>query len=195
MVSSKLLQWLVQEEASVVPALFKPVQFLAIRKLAAGKRLSDNEKRYVRGKMKKKLDIMERLSAREWDADGLKATLSILDTYYITGLAALKYHGYGWYYDVRVIEVINTKIEGMLRIEGQRVKFIRAKSIARSKVVIDKETGLKYATNEQIIRDVSLTKNQYTKMVWTNMAERYRRIFSKRAASRQQKINYAQYGV
>lgn len=60
------------------------------------------------------------------------------------------------YFEPKVIEVINTKIEGSIR--------------------IDEKTGLKYATNEQIIKDTSITKNEYTKNIWMQMLSRYKNI-------------------
>ena len=113
--------------------------------------------------------------------DEYSIMLNNIGSYYITGLEALKHNGYGWYYEPKIIEIINTKIEGRLALKSKNVKFIRVKSISNSRITIDKEDGLKYATNEQIIKDVSFTKNSYTKAVWSQMFERYKKMFAKAA--------------
>ena len=55
-----LIKRLVEMEDLVVPALFKPVQFGILKKLNACKKLTENENRYLRGKMKAKLNILMR---------------------------------------------------------------------------------------------------------------------------------------
>ncbi len=45
--------------------------------------------------------------------------------------------------------------------------------------IIDELTGLKYATNEQVIKDTKYTKNKYAELVWKNMLNRYGKQFVK----------------
>ena len=52
MANQQLIRKLVNFEEVVVPTLFKPVQFNIIKKLNTGKKLTENEKRYLRGNMR-----------------------------------------------------------------------------------------------------------------------------------------------
>ncbi len=187
-------------EDSVVPTLFKPVQFGILKKLNKGTELNENEKRYLRGKMKDKLNLLDEFIEGKKEIKVNYITfLSSLSSYYITGLEAVKYNGYGWYFDTKVIEVINTKIEGKLVIGDKTLKSIRVKSITNSDYTIDKKTGLKYATNEQILKDTKITKNGYTKSVWKQLLSRYGKLFLR--SYRKYKIlkpihiDYSKYGV
>jgi hypothetical protein len=163
--------------------------------------LTENEKRYLRGNLGKKLEFLEEFYEENHDVDELEQFLNIIDSYYITGLRALQYHGFGWYYTTKIIEIINTRIEGKIRLKNITLKFYRIKSIAKSDFVVDKSTGLKYATNEQIIQDTKYTKNDYTKWVWKNMLNRYWKQFVKnpnkfREYHYQKKdIDYSLFGV
>ena len=69
--------------------------------------------------------------------------------------------------------------EGKIRLKNVTLKFYRVKSIGKSDIIVDGTTGLKYATNEQIIADTKYTKNNYTKLVWKNMLNRYWKQFVK----------------
>src|SRR3989344_3560391 len=192
--NQKIIQKLVNQEDLVVPTLYKQVQFNIIKKLSKGKKLNENEKRYLRGNIKKKLQIIENLNIEI--EDEYISFLNNLNTYYITGLEALKYNGYGWYFKTKIIEIINTKIQGKLIFPDKILKLIRVKSITNSKITVDKETGLKYATNKQIIKDTKITRNDYTKMVWNNMFLRYKELFAKDYPIQKGKIiNYLEYGV
>ncbi len=201
MANYQLIRKLAESEDKVVPTLFKPVQFKIIKKMNAGKKLTENEKRYLRGKMKEKLVALEELASKEEANDSAGSLLDNLDSYYITGLEALRHNGYGWYFEAKIIEVINTRIEGTIRIAGNIFKFIRVKSIEKSEYSIDKKTGLKHATNEQIFNDAKLTKNEYVKNVWVQMLSRYRKMFVEhydkfnQFIPREKQINYAKYGV
>jgi len=176
-----LIRKIVEMEDLVVPTLFKPVQFSILKKLDLGKKLDENEKRYLRGKMKEKLNLINMLLAsKNQEIEDYIVFLDSLGSYYITGLEALKHNGFGWYFDVKVIEVINTKIEGKLRIGDKTFKLVRAKSITNSTYDVDKKTGLKYATNEQIFKDSRITKNRYTVSVWKQMLSRYGKMFIKK---------------
>src|SRR3989338_1063251 len=127
MANQQLVRKLAESEELVVPALFKPVQFNIIKKINAGKKLTENEKRYLRGKMRKKLIALENLESKQIPAESLNVILSSIGSYYITGLEALKHNGYGWYFEPKSIEVLNTRIEGTIRISGNIFKFIRVK--------------------------------------------------------------------
>jgi hypothetical protein len=200
--NQSLLRQLVELKDGVVPALFKPVQFNILKKLSVGKKLTENEQRYLRGNMKSKLNILMRLmesKPREVGRD--IAVLESLGSYYITGLEALKHNGYGWYFKPKRIEVINTKIEGSMKFADKIVQCIRVKSIKHSRFSIDKKTGLKYATNEQIIKDIRRIKNEYTERVWKQMLSRYGNLFVKNKQQfktylqEDQTVDYAVYGV
>ena len=201
MVNQQLISRLVNFENIVVPTLFKPIQFNILKKLNIGKKLNNNEKRYLRGNMKDKLHLLEELESKEETSNPINIFLNSVSSYYITGLEALKRNGYGWYFQPKVIEVINTKIEGRIRIENRMLKLIRVKSIENSKYTVDKKAGLKYATNEQIIKDVGITKNEYTKKIWIQMLSRYKKMFAKNynklksLIPKQRIINYEKFGV
>lgn len=178
MANQQLIRKLADSEEVVVPTLFKPVQFNIIKKMNAGKKLTDNEKRYLRGKLGEKLIALEELESKEQTNGSASILLNSISSYYITGLEALKHNGYGWYFETKATEVMNTRIEGAVRISGNLFKFIRVKSIENGKFSIDKKTGLKYAANEQIFNDAKLTKNKYVKNVWAQMLSRYGKMFA-----------------
>jgi hypothetical protein len=127
--------------------------------------------------------------------------LNIINTYYITGFEALKYNGFGWYYKTKIIEIINTRLQGKIRLNMFTLKFYRVRSINYSDFIIDKKTGLKYATNEQIIQDIKYTKNQYTELVWRNMLNRYRKQFVEKPdkypkyLDTEEVVDYSKFGV
>ena len=201
MANQQLIRKLVNFEEVVVPTLFKPVQFNIIKKLNTGKKLTENEKRYLRGNMRKKLNLLEELENKEGLSNSANLLLNSISSYCITGLEALRHNGYGWYFEPKVIEVINTKIEGNVKIVGKTLKFIRVKSIRNSSYIVDEKTGLKYATNEQIIKDTRITKNEYTKNVWMQMLSRYKNMFIrdyskfKHLMPQEKIIDYAEFGV
>ncbi len=197
-----LIQKLVEMEDTVVPTLFKPVQFNILKKLDKGKKLTENEKRYLRGKMKNKLNLLSRfMAAKMEEAGDYVVFLDSLGSYYITGLDALKHNGFGWYFKPKIIEIINTKIQGKVSISNKTLKLIRVKSIKNSRFSIDQKTGLKYATNEQIIKDIKITKNEYAKSVWRQMLTRYGNFFIKNYnkfkpyIQKPRIIDYKKYGV
>jgi len=199
--NQRIIHKLVRTEDIVVPTLFKPVQFNVLKKLDAGKKLTENEKRYLRGKMKDKLNMLARFTAGKEERRDYIMFLDNLDSYYITGLEALKHNGFGWYFKPKITEVINTKIEGKVSISNKTLRFIRVKSIKNSKFSVDKKTGLKYATNEQIIKDAKITKNEYAERVWKQMISRYGRFFIKNYnkfkpyTQKPRIIDYTKYGI
>lgn len=201
MANQQLIRKLAESEEAVVPVLFKPVQFKIIKKLSKGKKLTENEKRYLRGNMKEKLKALEQLKLEEHAKDSASAFLDSIGSYYITGLEALKHNGYGWYFNPKSIEVMNTRIEGSIRITGAHFKFIRLKSIEGSEYIVDKETGLKYAANEQVFKDAKFTKNEYAQNVWLQMLSRYGKLFVKNAGKfkdllpEEKEADYAKFGV
>ena len=136
--NQRIIHKLVRTEDIVVPTLFKPVQFNVLKKLDAGKKLTENEKRYLRGKMKDKLNMLARFTAGKEERRDYIMFLDNLDSYYITGLEALKHNGFGWYFKPKITEVINTKIEGKVSISNKTLRFIRVKSIKNSKFSVDK---------------------------------------------------------
>ncbi|PIN81219.1 hypothetical protein COV11_02380 [Candidatus Woesearchaeota archaeon CG10_big_fil_rev_8_21_14_0_10_30_7] len=193
----RILQWIVENESLIVPTLFKPIQFNIIKKLTQKKNLSANENRYLRGAIKNKLTIIEAITKIKHPKNDLASFLNKIDSYHITGSGALKHNGYGWFFEPKIIEIINTKISGQVKINKQLVKFFRVKSIIKSKITIDKETGIKYALNEQIIKDTKITKNLYIKKLWIQMYKRYGNLFVEKEFKEytEEKINYSEYGV
>ncbi len=177
----KLLNWITNNEDLIVPTLFKPVQFKVIKKLKENISLNETEKRYLRGAIKRKLLILEKLMKTDTHKDELNIFLNNIESYYITGLDALKHNGYGWYFETKKIEVINTKIEGRIKIKNKLMIFFRVKSIEKSKINIDVITGMKYANNDQIIKDIRITKNLYVKNLCLQMFRRYKALFTKEA--------------
>lgn len=191
----QMIARLAEMESEIVPTLFKPVQFGIIRKLKMGKNLTENEKRYLRGRMGKKLQALEKLTLEE--REDYLVFLNSLGSYYITGLEALKHNGYGWYFDTRLIEVMNIKMEGTARIGNKTFRLIRVKSLRKSEYRRDRKTGLMYATNDQVFKDISQTKNDYAKSVWKQMLSRYGRLFLGRATKirKATATDYSRYGV
>lgn len=201
MANQQLIRKLAESEEAIVPALFKPVQFSIIKKLNEGKKLTENEKRYLRGNMGEKLTSLEQLESKEKISDNASAFLGSIGSYYITGLEALKHNGYGWYFEPKSIEVINTRIGGNMRIADAGFKFIRVKSIGSSEYSVDKETGMKYASNEQIFKDAKFTKNEYAQNVWLQMLSRYGKLFAKNVGKlkgllpKEKEADYSKFGV
>lgn len=201
MANQQLIRKLADYEEVIVPTLFKPAQFNIIKKLNSGKKLTENEKRYLRGNMRKKLNILEELEQKETTTSSVSILLNSITSYYTTGLEALRHNGYGWYFEPKIIEIINTKIEGSIRTGNKTLRFIRVKSIENSSYIVDKKTGLKFATNEQIIKDTGVTKNAYTKNVWMQMLSRYKNMFVKdynkfkHLVLQEKTINYEEFGV
>jgi len=198
---TKLILKIVKNEDIIVPTFLKPKQYEVIKKLNQNQKLNENEKRYLRGDIRKKLFLLEKLLNETQAQTKLSTFLNSIDTYYITGLDALKHNGYGWFFETKIIEVINTKIEGNIFIDDKTIKLIRVKSIKNCQNIIDKDTHIKYATNEQIFQDTNLTHNRYTKQIWKNMLERYRKSFIsnfekyKHLISDIKDIDYSKYGV
>ena len=201
MLNQKLIEKIAESEEKVVPALFKPVQFNIIKKLNKGKKLTVNEKRYLRGNMRKKLIALEQLELKENSKDSASAFLDSIGSCYITGLEALRHNGCGLYFEPKRIEVINTRIEGNVRIADFIFKFIRVKSIEGSKYTIDKETSWKYASNEQVFKDAKFTKNEYAQNVWLQMLSRYGKLFAKNVSNfkdllpKEKEVDYSKFGV
>lgn len=173
MSNTKLLQKILSINESLTNFVIKSKQLILLRKLLTGQELTENEKRYLRGNLGKKLEFLEQLWEELNEIDEYQSLLNIIDSYYITGLEAIKYHGFGWFYDTKIIEIINTRLEGKIRLKNKTLKFYRVKSIGNNKFVTDESTGLKYATIEQVIVDTRYTRNEYTKIVWKNMLNRY----------------------
>lgn len=160
--------------------LFKPVQLRIIEKITQGSVLSSNEKRYLRGRLGKKLRLLDHLvrPARA-QTDPFSTIVGLLGEYYITGYAALKHNGYGWYFDPRSIEIVNTRLDGKLTVEGKPVIFKRVRNIGPGWWAADSETRLKYATNERILIDARRSGQTHLVKTWTAMLERYGKLFVK----------------
>jgi len=160
--------------------LFKPVQLRVIEKISRGSILSPNEKRYLRGRLGKKLRLLDHLvRPTRAQTDPLSTVVGLLGEYYITGYAALKHNGYGWYFDPRRIEIVNTRLDGKLTVEGKPVIFKRVRNIGPNWWAADSDTGLKYATNERILTDAQRSGQTHLVRTWTSMLERYGKHFVK----------------
>jgi hypothetical protein len=161
--------------------LFKPVQVIILEKLKHGHPLTENEKRYLRGHLGKKLEILERLMVDRGPSEGsLPELLDNIGDYYITGYAALKNNGFGWYYDLRRIDVINKRIDGRMRFKGKIIIFHRVKSIDRKAWRAEPGTGLRYARNEQVLKDARRARRRDIVGAWISLFERYRGLFVRR---------------
>ncbi len=176
MTQQDLLSRIVEQEETVKPVLFKPVQFRVVKKLCRNSKLTETEKRYARGSIRKKMRALQSLAAIR-EEDSLAAFLNTVGSYYITGFEALKHNGFGWYYSTKRVDVMNTKIEGTVKADDKTINFIRVKSISKSEFVIENKTGIRFATNEQIFRDNKLIKNRYLQRVWIQMLNRYQNLF------------------
>src|SRR3989338_6367354 len=119
-----LIHHLVAEQDVVPLRLCKPMQFKILQKLDQAIPLTPNEQRYLRGKLGKKLRALEGILTTKEPEKELALLLNSMGTYYITGSEALKHNGYGWFYEPKIIEIINTKIEGKIAFRNKTVKFI-----------------------------------------------------------------------
>jgi hypothetical protein len=201
MTNLKVLQKILSLDESLVNTVIKPKQLALLKKLQEAQELTENEKRYLRGNLGRKLEFLEEFYGDGIDADELQQLLSVIESYYITGFSALRYNGYGWFYTPKIIEIINTRIEGMIRLKNNIIKFHRVKSIGKSDFTVDESTGLRYASNEQIIKDTRYTKNGYTKQVWKNMLNRYWKQFVAHPQKyseyhyKKEEVDYSVFGV
>ena len=167
-------------DRSVLEALFKPVQWRVIEKLRSGAELNENEKRYLRGKLGDKLHVIDRLlGSRNQHTHEYIPLLEGMSNYYITGFEALRYNGFGWFFDTRNIVIINTQIKGRLSHKGKRYIFIRVKSLKSREIQIDELTGLIYATNEQIYFDAMRQGDSALIDAWRSMLNNYGKLFVK----------------
>lgn len=133
-------------------ALFKPKQKIVLRKLLSGEVLNDNEKRYLRGSIRNKIEMLSSLIEDE-DDNPLQEFTKGIGNYYISGYEALKHNGFGWYFDIKRVLIYNTIMEGTYRIPGKLIVLKRLKSIRNRDLLVDEEDGITYAGNGQILRD------------------------------------------
>jgi hypothetical protein len=201
MTNVKLLKNIIAIDEEITNKIIKPKQLSVLKKQLYGQKLTENEKRYLRGNLRNKLEFFEQLRKTQNEDSEDQQLLNIISTYYITGLEALRYHGFGWYFKPKIIEIINTRIEGKVRLNTATLKFYRVRSINYSDFIVDELTGLKYAINEQIIKDIKYTRNQYTELVWKNMLNRYGKQFVKDPdkypsyKGNEEVINLSKFGV
>jgi len=158
--------------------LFKPVQLRILKKIATGCSITENEKRYLRGGLGKKLNLLRSLmNALSSNDDRLTIFLKTLGEYYITGYDALKHNGFGWYFEPKRIVVVNTRIEGSLRIDARRIILRRVKSLGRKGWKMDPDSGLRYATNERIYHDAKSTHQEDLVKIWVDLLDKYGKMF------------------
>ena len=176
--------------------LFKPVQLRILEKMSRNAELNQNEKRYLRGRLGKKLRLVERLAQfGRPRKNALDTVLEQLGDYYITGYEALKRNGFGWYFEPRKIEVMNTRLEGRLAIDGRLVVFCRLKTIDREWWTADKETGRRYATNARILVGAKRFGQKDLVKTWISMLERYKKAFVRNPGQyRQLLLEASDYG-
>jgi len=202
MLTPRTIQALTQHPESA-KALFKPVQRGIIEKLAAGKDLDENEKRYVRGNLGRKLAAIEGLIATTIDLPA--PTFPFLETlhnYYISGFEALKQNGFGWYYDTKIVIVINTRLNGTVPFQGKLYRFVRVRSMGHRQWRLDERTGLRYATNEQLMKDARQLKDEPLERTCRSMWDRYGKLFANRPhyypvaeQNEAEPVSLADYGV
>ena len=173
----------IRKRQDSINVLFKPGQKKIIEKMENGIELNENEKRYLRGTLGRKLDeIALLMSSNANDGQKQLPFLSALgQDYYITGFEALKHNGYGWYYEPRTIHIINTRLKGSIEHLGKRIIFVRVKSLKGSSFWKDPGTRLRYATNEQILKDARHLKDNALERAWWSMFRRYPEIFVENA--------------
>jgi hypothetical protein len=158
--------------------LFKPVQIEILKKIKSGASLTENEKRYLRGGLRKKLDSLQALTTNvNNNLNSLGAMLEVLGEYYITGYEALKHNGFGWYFESKRILVLNTRLDGRLHIDGRIIILKRVKSIGRPSWTTDKKSGLKYATNSRVIRDAIRFHQDDILKICVDFLQRYGKMF------------------
>jgi len=181
MANSELISKIVELGEEIVRPLFKDKQFGVLKKISFGTELTETEKRYLRGNIRKKLELLNILNADQYNprVNDHSDFLKILREYYITGLEALKNNGFGWDLKINVIEVINTKLNGEIEFSSKTLKLIKVKSIKKADFIFNKSDSMRYATNEQIIKDIKITKNLLVKKKWMNHYVRYKSEFSK----------------
>jgi hypothetical protein len=181
MIHEELISKLIKLGEKKVYVLFKPKQFKVLEKINNGMILNETEERYLRGSIIHKLNFLFELNLEIYTPKIKTYTtfLKILDNYYVTGMEALKHNGYGWDYTTKIVEIINTKLNGEIDFSEKKLKLIKIRSIKKSNFLFDSSDGLKYATNEQIIKDNSLTKNSVVRKKWINLYSTYGTTFSK----------------
>ncbi len=179
--SIDLIRTIQSMENKDLDILFKPVQLRILKKLAAGCSISENEKRYLRGGLGKKLlSLQSLLNAPSSQDDRLSMFLKTIGEYYITSYEALKHNGFGWYFEPKRIVIINTRIEGRLRIDGRRIILRRVKSLGKKGWKMDPDNGLRYATNERIYHDARSAHQEDLIKIWVDLLDRYGKMFVSR---------------
>lgn len=148
----ELIERILNLPESQFNALFKPKQQLVLGKILSGGELDDNEKRYLRGDIRNKIDILT-LLLDEDKRPALQNFTDGLENYYISGYEALKHNGYGWYFNTKRILIYNTRMEGTFHIPGKLIIAKRVKSLRNRGYKRDREKGIIYADNEQILKD------------------------------------------
>jgi len=181
MANNELISKIVELGKEIVRPIFKDKQYAVLKKISFGIELTETEKRYLRGNIGKKLELLNIINSDQYNprVKDYSDFLKILREYYITGLEALKNNGFGWDLKINVVEIVNTKLNGEVEFSGKTLKFIKLKSIKKADFVFNKSDSMRYATNEQIIKDIKITKNLLVKKKWTNHYLRYKSEFSK----------------
>jgi len=157
---------------------FKHQQQEVLRKLIDNEPHNENQKRYLRGSIKRKIDTLSSLLGERNEGELIRF-LNGIENYYITGFSALKHNGFGWYFVVKRICVTNTRIEGSFHIPHKLVKLKRYRSIKNRSFLIDERTGLRYATNEQILKDAIEDGDEALKRECLSHLKRYGELFIK----------------
>ncbi len=148
----ELIERILDLPESQLNALFKPKQQQVLRKARSGDELDNNEKRYLRGGIRAKVEMIESLIGGE-STSPLQAFTIGLENYYISGYEALKHNGYGWYFNTKRILIYNTRMEGKFHIPGKLIIAKRVRSLRKRSYERDRKTGIIYADNGQILED------------------------------------------
>jgi hypothetical protein len=177
-VSNSLIDRILALDNRILSNLFKPVQVEILKKIKNGSSLTENEKRYFRGGIRKKMESLQALTLKgDNNIDNLVTMLKLLGEYYITGYDALKHNGFGWYFESKRILVLNTRLDGRLYVDGRTIILKRVKSLGKHCWATDKKSGLRYATNARVIKDaISFHQDDILK-ICIDFLQRYGKMF------------------
>lgn len=188
------------DHPTLTDGLFKPIQIAVMQKVAEGKLLNENEKRYLRGNLGRKIAAISEILSDVHQGNDIDIIIRQLGEYYITGFEAMKHNGFGWYYDTKIVPIFNTHLKGCIDFNGKKYVFLRCKSLRDRDFKKDPTSGICYATNEQILKDAIGSKDITLQNAWWSMFERYPRIFvrNRRKFTNPTKVTSSdlnQYGV
>jgi hypothetical protein len=159
--------------------LFKPVQMSVLRKIAENRPLSENEKRYLRGRLGEKLSTLDLLinGQSSSNQEPWMTYVSGLRHYYIAGHMALKLNGFGWFFEPRTVIVVNTHLKGRIHPQNKVIEYVRIRSISEDQWHLDEDTGIRISTNTQVFHDAQRLGDESLLRTWWSMYDRYGSMF------------------